>query len=261
VIPQPPKLLQTSGKVPPTVANLSALLFEMLKEMDSEAVGTTKNGWPVGLRSYCHYERTQPGVKPRKRDDIEDSWCRRLSRLLKERHDLEVGTFSSYPTKKRTDLVVELPNAGKVWIEIKGAWSYNNRGNCGKPRIQKDDYRKYLYGRPHKCVEWDVAKCACLTTAEASHAGILVIGFDAEEPAKYSISGDEIAVLKTRAGLGDPVWREHYREWPDEHQLNGPQRAANGYRVRCWFWYRQLTAESEKDNGRGLVADGGSTRP
>src|SRR5438045_975479 len=116
--------------------------------MDTEAVGK-KYDWPLGLRWYCHYERALHPEREKDRDDIEDSWCRRLQALLSMQLELRVEPFKPYPFEGISDLVLHLPSREILWIEVKGAWSYCNDWHA-RGRIRKDDARKSLYGRPGK---------------------------------------------------------------------------------------------------------------
>lgn len=219
------------------IERVPAKLFEFLRRMDAEADGQ-RNGWPIGLLWYCHHERSLKPERVRKRDDIEDSWCRRLAELVRAETDWAADTFTRYPSGKISDLVIRFPDASSIWIEIKGAWSYvNNHDVHGK--VLWDDAKKYLYGRPNRCVESDVRKMDQLTPNLATYCGALLLGFDAAEPAGYQIQDEHLNEFRRKALTGR-AWREEYDEWPDSHQNNGPERAASSFRVRCWFWHRKI---------------------
>lgn len=233
-------MLQQTAITQLTVADFPQTLLGLLRAMDQEAVGE-KNGWPIGLRWYCQYERTLYPEREKGKDDIEDSWCRRLKSLLVERHGLRVELFSPYPYGGFTDIVVWFSDGEILWIEVKGVWSYNN-DRSARTGLRKDNPRKYLYDRPGKCILDDVGKVNGLKRPHASHVGALLIGFDIEKPTTLSIPDADIEELKKRAGFLTVPWIGEYQAWPDQHQIAGPRREGQGYRVRCWFWYRTVPA-------------------
>jgi hypothetical protein len=105
------------------------------------------------------------------------------------------------------------------WIEVKGEWREEILPTG--PR-KNPSYSKYIV----KTAE-DLDKLATLTPQDASHVGLLALGFDRLD---VPIHASDFAPITAR--MTQPGWQSEYVELPDSWW--------NGYRIRCWFWWRAV---------------------
>lgn len=206
------------------VQNFHTILFDCLRQMDREA--TNKSfyegvEYPTGLREYAMHVNPNRNPEYTPRGVLyEKAITNRLAALL-EQYGLRVETYPPYPSGDKGDLVVHFPDNTSLWIEMKGAWTYNLHPTLNPNR----NYRKHLVseseglaGDFHK-----VQKCPPRDT----HVGILLVGFEA--PA-YPISRHDIEQMKQNARIDLHRWCEHTDEWPDG--------IVDGSKVLVWFWWR-----------------------
>jgi hypothetical protein len=231
-----------------TFSDLSRSLFSILRDMDDEATSEYK-GWPTGLRWYCHHESTVHPERIKKREDIENSWVRRIGEFLRERHRVQVRLMPPYPppSRQKSDLLIHLDGHECAWIEVKGAWTYEYDWyeNEGISRLLWYSAEKSMFGRQDKCIESDIQKLKRLSYPQASHIGALLLGFDLRNPDKFAIADSSIEELRRRAGLRPPDWTEDYQAWDDPRHCANKYCAGKGHRTRCWFWHRSLIPNAE----------------
>jgi len=98
------------------VDRLARDLFASLRRMDAEAV-PRPDGTPTGLWWFGGHARPEL-----RRPQTEVEWSRRLATILADA-GYDARREVSYPDRPRDrcDLVVTLPDAGRIWIEVKGA--------------------------------------------------------------------------------------------------------------------------------------------
>lgn len=205
---------------------LPTQLFAFLRLMDVEAIGgPAESVRPYGLCDYGRYARQDVG-KPQ----CEVEWSRRLAKLLRGA-GLSVETEARYPvtddlpdSRLRCDLVLQLDQGQRLWVEVKGAWRSYWGGNS---KI----YRGYLLHplvpgvdpKSHS-VPLDLKKLSSLRPPQAHHIGQILIGFESlEDP-----MGEDVATLIRLAGLSS--WQSASDSWVS------PTTPTE--RVRCWFWWR-----------------------
>jgi hypothetical protein len=101
---------------------------------------------------------------------------------------------------------------------VKGAWKHYLWNGALKANAS---YRKHL-----RAAASDFGKLERLTTAEASHVGLLLLGFDTlAAPMK-----PEIDDLAERCGLTRGDWHCRAEAWQDPHVA--------GHRTNVWLWTR-----------------------
>ncbi|HEY3318943.1 MAG TPA: hypothetical protein VGP72_00500 [Planctomycetota bacterium] len=202
-------------------AAVPAILFRLLRQMDAEAT-TVKDGFPTGLNWYGGHVGTR---------QTEPQWSKRIVELLRAEGlvaECECGYGAG--TRDRCDVVIMLPEVGKFWLEIKGAWKEYWREKGTNDLL----YRSYLLHplvpgldktKTHT-VPLDLQKLARLTRADASYVGMLLVGFDSSEAPMDA----DVAQLVQLARLGIEPWTAVATGWLDTYRP--------GQRVRVWFWYR-----------------------
>ena len=93
-------------KIPP-------ILFRLLRTMDAEAVSNAK-GSPTGLNWYGGHINTR---------QTEPASSKRLVELLRqEGFTADCECRYGKASRDRCDVVITLPEGGRFWIEMKGAW-------------------------------------------------------------------------------------------------------------------------------------------
>lgn len=218
-------MVVSENLTPIAVNAVPPILFRLLQRIDAEAT-TVKNGAPTGLNWYGGHVGTR---------QTEPQWSKRIVELLRaEGFTAECECSYGAGTRERCDVVITLPEIGKLWIEVKGAWKEYWR------EIGKSDllYRSYLLHplvagldktKTHT-VPLDLEKLARLSQTDAAYVGMLLVGFDSDAA---PMDGD-VAQLVELARLGLHPWTTAATAWVD------PQRP--GQRVRCWFWCRPVQA-------------------
>ena len=208
------------------VLDAASSLFQCLRLMDAEA-GVRPDGKPTGLNWYGgHQKRSQ------KRPQTEPCWTQRLAELLPG-YGFPAKAEVRYPRppkqqRNRCDLVIDMPQDEKLWLEIKGAW----KAYWTRPR-GRSIYRSYLLsplvpglGEKTHTVPGDLAKLKAVRWPEGTEVGLLLVGFEAvNDP----MDGD-IAELVMATRLDRPPWQVRADAWPDRYRA--------GERVRCWLWRR-----------------------
>lgn len=203
---------------------IAPALFKLLRQMDTAAV-PNKAGVATGLNWYGGHLDTKQS---------EPNWSKHLVELLRK-EGIAAHCECRYDkiSRDRCDVVITLPEIGKFWIEIKGAWKEYWRQK-GKNDLL---YRSYLLhplvagldkSKTHT-VPLDMQKLARLSKDEATFVGVLLIGFDSDE----APMDQDVAELVALAQLGLHPWMTAGTGWPDQYRP--------GCRVRCWMWYRETS--------------------
>ena len=207
------------------VKRFADAVFQALQKMDAEAVPGERG--LTGLNWYGGHAR--PDLK---RPQTEPSWSRRLAELLPD-SGLPARAEVCYPRHTGVqggfcDVVATLPNKTDLWLEIKGSWPlYWGRKN--------GVYRSYLFhpllpglGDKSHTVPLDIEKLRVLRHEDASHCGLLLLGFDSDGDPMDA----DVAELVQLAGLVQPPWATCTRSWK---AVNRP-----GENVKCWMWVRAV---------------------
>ena len=206
--------------------DLAHHLFQCLRSMDAEA-GVRPDGKPTGLNWYGGHRHGS-----QKRPQTEPCWTQRLAELLPS-CGFPAEAEAWYPRlpkqhRNRCDLVVDMPQDGKLWLEIKGAWKAYWVGAKGR-----SIYRSYLLsplvpglGEKTHTVPGDLEKLKTVRRPEGAEIGLLLVGFEA---ANDPMDGD-IAELVRLTRFDRPPWQVWTDAWPDRYRA--------GERVRCWLWRR-----------------------
>ena len=222
-----------------TADDMPRALFAALQGMDREAT-TVKNEWPTGLRWYSEHERIQYPERRRKKSDDERSWCRRLYEIFSSRDGVRSVTIDQkyQPDRQLTcDLVFQLNNSESIWVEVKGAWTYT----WDYPILARNgSYKKHLLTDANASVLADFAKLRANCSSSATYAGVLLVGFDSEQETSYSISDQDIALVRTHAGVDADKWPENYDSWDDVYQNDFSERKSEAFKVRVWYWQHRL---------------------
>lgn len=88
----------------------------------------------------------------------------------------------------------------------------------------------------------DFNKLRTLRAPAASHVGLLLVGFDAEHEPGFVIPDGDIIEVKKRTDFESVPRIERPTWWSDDHQNAQSLKHNEGFRVRCWFWYRAVLA-------------------
>ncbi len=195
-------------------------LVRHLQAVDTEAV-PLEDGCPTGLWWYARHCSREAVAQPRSYRN-EEKWSRRLECLLME-EGIDASTEVRYPTppRRRCDLVIQWPSAGRLWLEVKGAWKHRDR--YGK--LPNNPYGKHLHAAGK-----DLVKLTTLGQNVADHLGMLVIGFDTSiDPIS------EADVKRVRSGCKLDSWVEQYADWSDRYRPDG--------KVRVWLWLRPVAKQ------------------
>lgn len=209
----------------PPPSKIASLILRGLRTLDRDA-DTVRDGYATGLNWFGPHARPEL-----KRPQTEPEWTKALAAFLGEQ-GLDVVAEHPFPDipRQRCDLVVQSA-AGLFWIEIKGAWKHY--------WSKKSDwiYRSYFF---HPLIEGldakshtiplDLVKLSRLTRDDASHIGVVLVGFDSTEHPMES----DVDELKRLAMLAPPQWSEASDSWDDERRPDE--------HVRCWAWWRTVEA-------------------
>ena len=187
--------------------------------MDAEAV-PLPDGTPTGLRGYYAFRRGS--YRGGRGLAWENTWTERLAELLPA-YGYTAECQCRYPGQRKTcDLVLSALRMKSMWIEVKGSWRSTIDDADLRRDIPNTSFKKHLY-----TTAADVNKLQKLRSGEASHLGLLLIGFDTRA---LPITDDDLSIIRvTTKG-----WREASAGWNDH--------AWHGRRVRCWFWWRSSSA-------------------
>lgn len=207
-------------------SRLARLVFSSLRTMDAEA-STQRDGDPTGLSWYgAHAKPTQA------RPQTEPAWSQRLASLLSAGGYPAVAEcrYPGLPSGKRNSCdVVVRTEAGKLWVEVKGAWR-----DYWSAEKNLWIYRSYLLhpllpnldtSKTHT-VPLDLEKLARITAEHGSAVGMLLVGFERPDDPM----DQDVAELTRLAGLDR--WETWVDRWPAAHV---PEQT-----VRCWLWVRPL---------------------
>jgi len=207
---------------------LFTTIFRLLKRMDMEANKLVRDQH-TGLYWYGGYAKPE-----QKKPQTEACWTKRLAELLRE-EGYQVKDETQYPglpkgRKNRCDLVIELSDNGKLWLEIKGAWK-----SYWYSRKKQSIYKSYLFyplkpGLMEKshATALDLEKLEQIRPPYGTCTGLLLIGFDSME---YPMDNDITEFIRL-AGLDNSPWESAYDGWDDAYR--------DGERVRCWGWWRLI---------------------
>jgi hypothetical protein len=202
------------------VETLACRILTHLRDMDREAV--PREGKPTGLWWYGRHARPEL-----RRPSTEVAWTAALTTRL-GRDDYAVEKEVPYPDRRRDrcDLVVQLPDGRRVWVEVKGAWKdyWLKKGGVGI-------FRSYLLhplvpfpsmGKTHTAA-LDLVKLERLGPDVANIVAFVLIGFDtADAPL-----APEFVEFTSRAQLGCAPWTGAADSW---HDAQG-----RGVHVRLWW--------------------------
>lgn len=200
--------------------------------MDEEAQ-TTHEGYKTGLHYYGgHYQPDES------RPDTEPSWTNRLAEML-PKHGWSCEVEQQYPEapdgqSSRCDLVIEVDDGSRLWLEVKGAWKDYWLEKGGHVI-----YRSYLLHplidglmeKSHTAAN-DLRKLEQLDSDHATHVGLLLVGFDRPDAPME----EDIDELKQLTDLGSGGWHEYHESWPDPHH--------HARKVKCWLWVKENDAAS-----------------
>jgi hypothetical protein len=198
-----------------TPSDLSLLVLSLFSEMDREAIPIADD-YPTGLWWYTgHLDRN---CAPRKVQNSEVCWARRLAELLRRRGATAYEEHA-YPTgaSQRCDVVARLGFSHPVWIEVKGAW----RAKFDPPGANTA-YLKHL-----DAAATDVEKLSKLTPPDAGAVAFALIGFDQTE-----LPIEEQHLSRVRTPIEQTNWIGAYAE----RESMGSIR----FRTRIWVWSRAL---------------------
>lgn len=211
------------------VAQVPSRIMEYLRRMDQEATSLNYYQgieYPTRLREYVNH--VFPNRDPRrteKQKPYEEAVTARLAELFLE-DGARAETFTPYPSGEKGDLVVGCNGQESLWIEMKGAWTYNLH-----PRPNPNGtYKKHLTSVTEG-VPKDFLKLRRVTPDMATHVGILVFGFEAPTHG-FRIKAEDLQLMKDNGEFSDFEWSECCDEWADG--------ILAGSKVRCWFWHRPV---------------------
>jgi hypothetical protein len=202
-------------------------LFRSLRRMDDEA-SVSIDGTPTGLAWYGGFFR--PDLK---KPQTEPSRAKRLVEILPgEGYPCDVNVRYADPSLKRCkcDIVVEMHDRRRMWIEIKGDWKEFWRQD-GRQWI----YRSYMLhplvsgldAKSHT-VPYDLDRLKTVCAADGSSVGCLIVGFDSDE----APMDQDIEELQQLTAFNDDPWKMHTTKWADRYRP--------GCNVRLWFWHRDM---------------------
>jgi hypothetical protein len=193
---------------------LARQLFRFLRRMDAEAT-PLRDGTPTGLHGYKGF--VDGAFQATRGTPWENAWSNRIVDLLdaegsvarRECRYLDGG-------RNRCDIVIDQPAALPVWIEVKGCWRVLVDETSNLPGGPNKAFVKHLYRAAH-----DVEKLRSIAPTDASHLGLLLVGFDT---AAHEITPEHLQILRGETA----GWAESSDSWPDG--------AYPGFRIRCWLW-------------------------
>lgn len=213
------------------LTKLTQALFSALRQMDVEAVTLLGSGAPTGLSDYGRHARPEL-----KRPQAEVEWSRRVAQLLRI-EGFAVTTEVPYPAyavpvtrrRQRCDLVIDLGEDGKLWLEVKGAWRDYWGGKSGiyLCYLLFPLAPEYDLGKDHT-VPFDLAKLKALKQPEAQHVAELLIGFERHDDPMDT----EIGSLIRLAELDQ--WQTHVDAWDST--------VVPSQRIRAWLWHKKIEA-------------------
>ncbi len=225
-------------------------ILDALKEMGAASV---REGKPYGLRGYPDYHRERQFSE---RSFRKSAWEEPLTdgiRLGLACQGLCTTTERRYPAnpQERCDLVVDLCQSGLLWIECKTAFRQClGKAGWGSPYdydYDGDDWYDPGKGRDswvagvRDIVEKDVPKLLSLTSNEAQHVGVLLLGFDLRHAPLtnqelYGLLGPSLDEWKPLHDSKEGV------TWKDSYSV----RAERGFRERVWFWCRPVAEHAPR---------------
>lgn len=190
-----------------------------LKALNDEA-GPLADGTATGIWWY-HRFLQGTGPKPGKYRNEEKLFAALVERMA--RRGLQPRLEQCYPSehrgrkKQRCDVVLDYPELGRTWLEVKCAWRHNDQ--LGKKR--NGNYVKHLYRAAD-----DVDKVCNVGPSTARHVALLLIGFDQDDD---QISDGNIEIVRTRTR--DKTWTERTATLDDPYRLKG--------KIKLWLWLRE----------------------
>jgi hypothetical protein len=205
---------------------LFAEIVAILKGMDAEADQPVR-GYPTGLWWYgAHCERRCGSNRPRPR--TEPWWSRDLAERLTH-HTQRAQAEVAYPLHPRLhcDVVVTLPDGGRMWLELKGAWKswWADQGKAGV-------FRSYLLDEPSPSrshtARGDLGKLALIPTEPRGIRAFGLIGFARRDQPMTT----EVTELATLAGLDDGTWTHLDATWAGRHDARE--------HVSVWLWGKAM---------------------
>lgn len=231
------------GAVDMSDEQLVCVLLDALQALDAEAV-TSHGNFPTGLRWYSRHLGIVKG------DPTEDAITAALAdRLVGASGVHRATTQVGYPlhvqlrdgrlAKDSCDLVLDLSDGRRAWIEVKCAWPYLRNTADGRP-YRNGEYSDHLTGTTNGAAA-DFHKLRRLRVpCDADLIGVLLVGCDMiGSRATFEITDADQELLSDLAGLTSDAWDLAQREWPDPHAARVFGEADKGIcRTRCFLWLR-----------------------
>ena len=127
-------------------------------------------------------------------------------------------------TTKKCDLVIQLGDSRRLWLELKLAWKA--WFNCvGAPTYSNRAYATYLDGRDRTHSLWhDFEKLRNANLPSGDHRAVCLIGFDCGS----SPMDKEVAAVVKRSQQLAPWGQVIERHWSD--------RRSRDFRINVWIW-------------------------
>lgn len=195
---------------------LANQIFEKLKQMDREAK-PLPTGEATGLRGYYAWKH---GAYGGRRTAWENSITQRLAELLED-ENCSCCIQQRYGGGRETCDMVVTSDQGQMWIEAKCGW----KTTIGNDPSGATDPSNSAFKKHHYTTAADAAKLTRLRPPEATHVGLLLVGFSTQTK---PITDDDIEVVR-EATAG---WQEASTHWNDH--------AWPGRCVWVWFWWKPL---------------------
>ena len=222
------------------IVGLGALLIRLLRQLDAEST-TVINGVETGLAAYNWHRGTH---------SEELAWAARLRELL-DAEGYRTHGECPYPgqelkkgKKKCCDIVIEMPDDSRVWLEIKAAWKKYFSSRDGLQTNERN-YGPYLFGgsKSHSAAG-DLKKLEVVSNRDASHVAFLLIGFDAADSPMDADVGNMIRA--------EQLDRRGWRSMPSTPWSD---RRCASCRIYPWFWWRPADSEPEPATRREKKGD------
>jgi len=227
-------------------ASFTAVCKVVVSTIRTMAQDAIANGMPYGLRGLPEWRGKPPnqwetGIN----EDLESRLAASFRVVVDKSYPLDATMRISElcdcrgKTRNYCDLKLDLIQDGKFWIETKSIFE------CVLGADPTGHYVKDYSGQNHTTrnactnvsireADIDAKKLGCLRLPEATHLGLLILGFDRVGYELETVDGFN-ALVRSLCNSG---WDVLHETWPDCHA----PRAAIGFRDRVWFWHRPSEA-------------------